>query len=688
VTDTRTVTFLKGLLLAGAVILYLWPLATPPGIAAAAVATLAATLLARRLDGVALKGPRWALVGFALMGIGVTAGQSMKAWVPQFIPPALTLQLADAVSAGLVAFALFGLLRLLSTRYRAASLLELSVVVVAVANTFAAHRHQRIHQPRALADWAWSRGWEPETVLTAFGIAAVAIAAVLLVRANRATRLLSMLAVLLIGGLLFFLFGQSALPALADGAGGSEQFDEPDGGGSDADGGGSGGGQSNQPPKPVAVAVLHDELPEAEVLYFRQAVRSKLSGVRLVEDGTGTFDTDVPKAPPKGAPLDVAVPQEKPFHRDVRTSMYLMVDHPQYFGVSFPTTLTPIANPNPRRFVAAYDVVSAFPLRTPDRLLGRETGSAEWSATQRAHYTDMPADPRYVELADDIVADVDPRFVGDDIVKALAIKTYLERKGFYSLKEKNLNGDDPVATFLFGEMKGYCVHFAHAATYLLRSQGIPARVAIGYAVQTEKRGAGSAVLVFANEAHAWPEMYVDGVGWVTFDIYPERSDEPPPQHVDQDMESAMGELARQEPPPLDPDDKPFVMPWAAVGQGLGLLAMGLVVAAWVIKASRRGLSGEPMKVYRGVLDRLSDVGLARVYGESRERHAQRVTPLVPSFFSLTTSHLRYALREPDGTEAQRIKSLAAATVGELKRNLPWPKRLLLTLNPFGWTLTR
>src|SRR5262249_59532098 len=115
--------------------------------------------------------------------------------------------------------------------------------------------------------------------------------------------------------------------------------------------------------------------------------------------------------------------------------------------------------------------------------------------------------------------------VGDDVMKALAIKRYLEKEGFYSLKQKQLVGADPVAQFLFGDLRGYCVHFSHAAVFLLRSQGIPARVALGYGVQTKRRGAGSSVLILGNEAHAWPELFIDGVGWVTFDIYPERSDE-------------------------------------------------------------------------------------------------------------------------------------------------------------------
>src|SRR6185436_5322575 len=134
------------------------------------------------------------------------------------------------------------------------------------------------------------------------------------------------------------------------------------------------------------------------------------------------------------------------------------------------------------------------------RLIGRPAMPATWTEEERRHYTEMPADPRYLELSSRLVRDVDPRFVGDDLMAAFVIKRYLEKEGFYSLKEKRLTGSDPTARFLFGEMRGYCVHFAHAATLLFRSQGIPARVALGYAVSIRRRGSGSSVLIYGNEA--------------------------------------------------------------------------------------------------------------------------------------------------------------------------------------------
>ncbi len=684
--DSRAISLLKALLLAGAVGVYFWSLATPPGLLAAIAGVLGASWLAFLLQGEALRMRGWLVLSAVLILSGQALAGGLARWV-SFLPANFTLQAADALSLGLTVFGVFLALRLASSRWHAFSVLELAVVIGALAHAFKDHRHMRIHQPRFLSDWAWSRGLEPEPVLAFLGVAVTALAALLLLRASRARRLLAMV-LLFLSGLLVLLLGGPALTAPQQdelGVRGDQDKDDKDDKDKNNDRNGNGGG--GRPPEPVAVVVLHDDLPDADALYFRQAVRSKLVGDRLIEDADGRFDVDVPTQFPRGSPVEVPVPQAPAFHRDVRTSMYLLVDHAQLFGVGFPRRFSPLPNPNPQRFVQAYDVDSAFLLRPVHRMLGRSAVPEDWSEAQLAHYTEHPADPRYRELSDLIVRDVDPRFVGDDIMKALSIKQYLEKEGFYSLAEKNLSGDEPVATFLFGAMRGYCVHFAHAAVFLLRSQGIPARVAIGYGVSTAKRGAGSAVLVFANEAHAWPELFIDGVGWVTFDISPERSDEPPTMHVDQDLESALGELARGETPTLE-DKTPFEVPWAALGlTALGLLGTALL-GAFVMKGWRRLGARTHALVYRSVLDQLSELGLARRPGESRERHAARVAARAPSFTRLTGAHLRLALGHDDAALRAQVPALASQTRTELRRSTPLLARLGAFFNPVGWYFTR
>lgn len=71
--------------------------------------------------------------------------------------------------------------------------------------------------------------------------------------------------------------------------------------------------------------------------------------------------------------------------------------------------------------------------------------------------------------------------------------------------------------FLLESREGYCTHFATAFVLLARSQGMPARYVQGFCVPM--RGAGE-VSVYNNMAHAWPEVYFEGVGWIPFEPTP------------------------------------------------------------------------------------------------------------------------------------------------------------------------
>lgn len=676
---------LKAFILAFGAYLFLAPITTPPGLVFGLLGTVVGAVVAWRVVDTRLR-----LLGGVTLGV-LTAlvGNVLDHWLvssASWLDPSFALDVADMLSFGLGALGLAFAVRFLSERVRGFAVFELALVVAAVGHTFSEHRHQRIHQPRFLSDWAWSNGVDPQVALTVLGVVAVAAGAVLLLRGRRGAWVLALLLLLLL------LFGTVAAVATPDHLGGAADTndlgltkDEDDKSNSKDQNKGS-GSNSQKPPDPVALALLHDDLPDVDMLYFRQSVRSHLVGDRLVEDTSGQFDTDIAARVATTEPLELKTPQSPTFHRAVRTSMFLLVDHAQWPGLGAPESFAPLQNPNPRRFVAAYDVKSELLLRPPERLVGRQALPSSWTMAEREHYLAIPNDPRYVELSNRLVRDVDPRFVGDDVVKALAIRQYLEKNGFYSLKQKTLEGDDPTAHFLFGDLKGYCVHFAHAAVFLLRSQGIPARVALGYGVQTSQRGAGSAVLIYGNEAHAWPEMYLDGVGWVTFDIAPEASDEPPPTHVDVDLAAALGEVARNDPTggKGDPGRK-WSIPWVPM---LMTLVLGVLAAAYAVKVTRRLARLTHRHLYRSVLDQLSDQGAFREFGESRERHAARLAKVAPSFVALTHTHLKLSLGREDPEALQRLGALAKATTDELRRNTPWHTRATALLNPVGWWFTR
>ncbi|MDE7434651.1 MAG: DUF3488 and transglutaminase-like domain-containing protein [Lachnospiraceae bacterium] len=84
-------------------------------------------------------------------------------------------------------------------------------------------------------------------------------------------------------------------------------------------------------------------------------------------------------------------------------------------------------------------------------------------------------------------------------------------------------GQDVVEYFLFQGEEGFCEHFASAGVLLLREMGVPARYVSGYTVRvsdfTSEKNAYTAV-VMDNRAHAWAEVYMDGVGWVPVEMTP------------------------------------------------------------------------------------------------------------------------------------------------------------------------
>ncbi|TLM74246.1 DUF3488 and transglutaminase-like domain-containing protein [Pseudarthrobacter sp. NamB4] len=124
---------------------------------------------------------------------------------------------------------------------------------------------------------------------------------------------------------------------------------------------------------------------------------------------------------------------------------------------------------------------------------------------------------------------------GTPYQKALVIQKYLRSAEFtYSLQSPvqggyDGNGLSVLADFL-EQKSGYCIHYASAMAVMARLEGIPSRIAVGYApgrltgatVTVTGQGALPEYEVDARDAHAWPELYFQGLGWVPFEPTPSR----------------------------------------------------------------------------------------------------------------------------------------------------------------------
>ena len=120
--------------------------------------------------------------------------------------------------------------------------------------------------------------------------------------------------------------------------------------------------------------------------------------------------------------------------------------------------------------------------------------------------------------------------------KAIAIQNHLRDTSRYTytldlgepLRDEAGRLLEPIENF-YRTRRGYCVQFATAMIMMARAQGIPARMAIGFLPGTRS---GDEYVVKASDAHAWPELYFQGYGWLRFEPTPgARSGTPPPYAV-------------------------------------------------------------------------------------------------------------------------------------------------------------
>lgn len=123
---------------------------------------------------------------------------------------------------------------------------------------------------------------------------------------------------------------------------------------------------------------------------------------------------------------------------------------------------------------------------------------------------------------------------GDDASQQIAAMQWLVKyftnpaNGFtYSLTAPDGDGRDNmamVAAFL-DSRTGYCAHYASALAVLGRAMGVPTRLVLGYNAGSGEAGDGGEYAVTASQLHSWVEAYIDGIGWVPFDVTPSSGDD-------------------------------------------------------------------------------------------------------------------------------------------------------------------
>jgi transglutaminase-like putative cysteine protease len=294
---------------------------------------------------------------------------------------------------------------------------------------------------------------------------------------------------------------------------------------------------------------------------------------------------------------------------------------------------------------------------------------------------------------------------------AVALQDWLRSDEFeYSLDAPADASGSALEDFL-RDRRGYCVQFSGAMTAMARSLGIPARIGVGFTAGTPT-GDGE-YEVRMNQAHAWPELYFEGAGWVRFEPTPGGpAGDPPPWTTEgdagedeaQETEAPEEESSPQptpgaeesapqetQAPEVAEDGEPTgagVPLWLAIAGGVVLLLLLLAVPALLRLLQRRSrLSGDDAARTEGVWEEIaaSTIDAGRPWDRSRtlrDQHERIAADLETDDVRLleqateAAEALRYGDGIPEGTalsghEAARLVQRVRAT--QSKEIGPWSR---------------
>ena len=209
-----------------------------------------------------------------------------------------------------------------------------------------------------------------------------------------------------------------------------------------------------------------------------------------------------------------------PYFKDSRFSLqeYFLVnvENNAFIGIKEPVEIIPYENRNVSSFKAAYAVNSLVSDAEINDLIASTliwpaVSDLELSEDEYKMYTEYGKDEKIRALAEEITEGC-PTYAD----KVIAVYNYLKYGDYrYSLKPGIAPDGDQLWWFLFQSKKGYCSYYAFAMTLLLRSLGIPTRLAAGFYVEQETN-TFDYYPVRSYMAHAWVEAAFPEYGWIEF----------------------------------------------------------------------------------------------------------------------------------------------------------------------------
>jgi transglutaminase-like putative cysteine protease len=284
--------------------------------------------------------------------------------------------------------------------------------------------------------------------------------------------------------------------------------------------------------------------------------------------------------------------------------------------------------------------------------------------------------------------------------RAVALQQYFRTDGgfTYSLDAPETGGVDVMAAFL-EQRRGYCVQFASTMAVMARTLGIPSRVAVGF-LPGDETGPGIR-RVGIRDAHAWPELYFEGTGWVRFEPTPSARTGGSPEWAQPATPEAPAPPAEAAVPSAAPapDPRPEPTPEAAAGSqqanppveraaragGAVVLALAVVAAAALSPRAWRDLrdrlrwrraGSDPRAraaaAWLVMRERLADLGHRGPAGTIREQAAALVAAEEPDLaareaLGRIVSAVEGAWFTPSPTPAPTLEADTAAVVAGVAR---------------------
>lgn len=456
----------------------------------------------------------------------------------------------------------------------------------------------------------------------------------------------------------------AALPSLEPGLVGG-------GGAGGADGGVFDGGVAVQPwvslqdslKTPVDREVLRyrTDSDQTSDLYLRIVALDEFDGVTWRPSRTGAHTSGIPDPLPQPAGLTGATPVTQITTTVSAAGWYrqkwlpmpypaisVRVDGAWSFKAADQTV---VAGPEQTTSGAEYQVTSLLVEPTARQLA--EAPAADQRLVRQ--YTRVP------ESLPDVVADTAldvTRGADSQYQRAVLLQDWFASSGEFRYSTDVQVGTGPSAiTRFLKDKEGFCVHFAFTMAAMARTLGIPARVAVGFVPGTPNpNGTWSVGL---KDAHAWPELYFEGAGWIRFEPTPTRGSTPD-YAIDRARAPGVPEPSRSGPGtalPTPGESQPATCDPAArrgddcdqgketggggsggdgfrrtlvAGGALVLLAALIVPALGRAGARRRRLRGDApatartLAAWREMIDSAWDLGLAPHAQETPRQAAARI----------------------------------------------------------------